>query len=108
MSMGKTCRYEQLIVTSHMKILVGTTIPQESISGTTSHMIKLCLNMHRGLYDKPLLLILPSYTKINITHLLPSALLLVLRTQNNTDGNKLVTELYGDGFIANFERYCLP
>ena len=34
---------------------------------------------------------LPSYTRKNITCLLPLALLLVLHTRNSTDGNKLVT-----------------
>ena len=34
--------------------------------------------------------IVRSYTGKNITHLLPLALLLLLRTCNNTDGNKFV------------------
>ena len=44
----------------------------------------------RGSYDKIIITIAPSYTGKNITRLLPLALLLVLRTCNNTDGNKLV------------------
>ena len=31
-----------------------------------------------------------TYTRTNITHLLPLALLLVLYTRNDTDGNKLM------------------
>ena len=34
--------------------------------------------------------IVQNYTEKNITHLLPLALLLMLHTHNNTDGNKLV------------------
>ena len=42
----------------------------------------------------------------NITRLLPLALLLVLRTRNNTDGNKLVifssiASYYGDNYILS-------
>ena len=45
--------------------------------------------------------IVPSYTGKKITHLLPLALLLVLHTHNNTDGNKLmifsgIASYYGD------------
>ena len=45
--------------------------------------------------------IVPNYTGKNITRLLPLALLLVLRTRNNADGNKLVifsgiASYYGD------------
>ena len=50
-------------------------------------------------YDKIIITIVPSYTR-----LLPLALLLVLRTRNNTDGNKLVifsgiALYYGDNYI---------
>ena len=37
--------------------------------------------------DKTIITIVPSYTGKNITHLFLLALLLVLRTRNNTDGN---------------------
>ena len=43
----------------------------------------------KGSYDK-IITIAPSYTRKNITHLLPLALLFVLYTRNNTDSNKLV------------------
>ena len=48
--------------------------------------------------------IVPSYTEKNITRLLPLALLLMLHTRNNTDGNKLVifsgiALYYGDTYI---------
>ena len=48
-----------------------------------------------------------SYTGKNITRLLPFALLLVLRTRNNTDGNKLVifsgiASYYGDNYIVSY------
>ena len=47
----------------------------------------------------------PSYTVTSITHLLPLALLLILCTCNNTDGNKLVLFFsialyYGDTYIV--------
>ena len=42
-----------------------------------------------GSYDK-IITIVPSYTGENITRLLSLALVLVLRTCNNTDDNKLV------------------
>ena len=44
----------------------------------------------------------PSYQAIakkNITHLLPLALLLMLHTHNNTDGNKLV-------IFSSIASYC--
>ena len=47
-------------------------------------------NEIEGSYDKIIITIVPSYTGKNITRLLPFALLLVLRTCNNTDSNKLV------------------
>jgi len=47
-------------------------------------------NEIEGSYDKIIITIVPSYTGKNIIRLWPLALLLVLRTRNNTDGNKLV------------------
>ena len=66
----------------------------------------------QGLYDKIIITIVPSYTgKKKITCLLPLALLLVLRTHNNTDSNKLVifssiALCYGDIILysAKFSR----
>jgi len=79
----------------------------ESISGTASHArcIWTC-NEIEGSYDKIIITIAPSYTGKNITRLLPLALLLVLRTRNNTDGNKLVifssiASYYGDNYIIS-------
>ena len=48
-------------------------------------------NEMEGLYDKTIITIVQSYTWKNITSLLLLALLLVLHTRNNTDGNKLMT-----------------
>ena len=47
--------------------------------------IRIRCNEIKGSYDKIIITTVPSYTR-----LLPLALLLVLRTHNNTDGNKLV------------------
>ena len=62
-------------------------------------------NEIEGLYDKIIITIVSSYTGKNITRLLPLALLVVLRTRNNTDGNKLrifssIALYYGDNNIA--------
>ena len=59
---------------------------------------------------KIIITIVPSYTRRNITRLLPLALLLVLHTRNNTDGNKLVifsgVALYcGDNYIISPPQY---
>ena len=83
----------------------------ESVSGTASHTrcIWKC-NEIEGSYDKIIITIVPSYTGKNITCLLPLALLLVLRTRNNTDGNKLVifssiASYYGDNYIVTPYSY---
>ena len=80
-------------------------VTRESVSDTTSHVrcVRLC-NEIEGSYNKIIITIVPSYTGKNITRLLPLALLLVLRTRNNTDGNKLVifsaiASYYGDNYI---------
>ena len=62
-------------------------------------------NEIEGSYDKIIITIAPSYTGENITRLLPLALLLVLHTRNNTDGNKVVifsgiAWYYGDNYIV--------
>ena len=73
------------------ELVLVLQVMQESVSGTTSHM---CASeramLIEGLYDKIIITIVPSYTRKNITCLLLLALLLVLHTCNNTDGNKLV------------------
>ena len=56
----------------------------------------------QGSYDKIIITIVPSYTRKNITHLLPLASILVLWTRNNTDGNKLVIFFS----IASVASYC--
>ena len=58
-----------------------------------------------GLYDKIIIIIVPSYTrKISLVFSFPLALLLMLCTHNNEDGNKLVIPgiaLYcGDAYIV--------
>ena len=85
-------------------------VTRESVSGTTSHVrcVWTC-NEIEGSYDKIIITIVPSYTGKNITRLLPLALLLVLRTRNNTDGNKLVifsgiALYYGDNYIFSIEE----
>ena len=81
-------------------------VTRESVSGTTSHVRCVCTcNEIEGSYDKIIITIVRSYTGKNITRLLPLALLLVLRTRNNTDGNKLVifsgmAWYYGDNYIV--------
>ena len=63
----------------------------EFVSGTASHAccVWTC-NEIESSYDKIIITIVPSYTRKNITRLLPLPLLLMLCTCNNTDGNKLV------------------
>ena len=63
----------------------------EFVSGTTSD--GRCIwtrNEIKGSYDEIIITIVPSYTRKDITRLLPLALLLVLHTCNITDGNKLM------------------
>ena len=83
----------------------------ESVSGTASHTrcVWTC-NEIESSYDKIIITIVPSYTRKNITRLLPLAMLLVLCTCNNTDGNKLVifsgiASYYGDNYIWS---WCIP
>ena len=62
-------------------------------------------NEIEGSYDKIVITIVPSYTGKNITRLLPLALLFVLRTHNNTDGNKFmiffgIASYYGDNYTC--------
>ena len=81
-------------------------VTQESVSGTTSHVrsSECAMKSKVRSYDKIIITIVPSYTRKNITCLLPLALLLVLHTRNNTDGNKLmifsgIALYYGDTYI---------
>ena len=108
---GKPCSCTQLIK-SQMFYYKSCENPyqvlqvtRESVSGTTSHVrcVETC-NEIEGSYNKIIITIVPSYTGKNITHLLLLALLLMLRTRNNTDGNKLVifsgiALYYGDTYI---------
>ena len=56
-------------------------------------------NEIKGLYDEIVITIVPNYTEKIIIRLLPLALLLMLHTRNNTDGNKLVifSDIYSFG-----------
>ena len=127
-SMGKPCSCTQFIISrifycksrenpyqyceSRENPYQVLQVTQESVSGTTSHVrcVWTC-NEIEGSYDKIIITIVPSYTGTNITSLLPLALLLVLRTRNNTDGNKLVifsgiALYYGDNYINSELRLC--
>ena len=69
-------------------------------------------NEIEGSYDKIIITIVPSYTGKNIPRLLPLALLLVLRTRNNIDGNKLVifsgiASYCGDTYIILLVLDCM-
>ena len=122
--------YQVLQVTRESVSVLQVT--RESVSGTTSHVrIRIryyksrenpyqvlqvtresvsghvCVSEHVNeieiSYDKIIIPIVPSYTE-KITRLLPLVLLLMLRTRNNTDGNKLVifsgiALYYGDNYI---------
>ena len=82
----------------------------ESVSGTASHTrCAWTCNEKEGSYDKT---IITTTTRKNITRLLPLALLLMLRTHNKTDGNKLVIFFgialyYGDTCIIFPLHPCL-
>ena len=71
--------------TSHMRTVSVLQVMRESVSGTTSFVccVSTC-NEIEGSYDKIIITIVPNYTGKNITRLLPLALLLMLRTHNNT------------------------
>ena len=80
---------------------------------TTSHVrIRKSRVLHLNINEieiKIIITIVQSYTEKNITFELPLALLLVLPTSNNTDGNKLVifysiTSYYGDNYILQVMR----
>ena len=106
--MGKPCSWMQFIkrcifyYKSRDNLYQVLQITRESISGTTSHV--RCVWTCNDLYAKIIITIVPSYTRKNVTRLLPLALLLVLHTRSNTDGNKLVifssiALYYGDTYI---------
>ena len=59
-----------------------------------SHVCIWMCNKIEGWYDKIIITIVPSYTRKNITCLLPLVLVLMLRTYNSTDGNKLVILIF--------------
>ena len=110
--MGKPCSCMQFIkfTASHVKIRISTTSHTRIRISTTSHvriLIRYCKSRKEieGSYDKIVITIVPSYTGKIITCLLPLALLLVLRTRKNTDGNKLmifsgIAWYYGDNYIV--------
>ena len=94
---------------SHTRIGISTTSHVRiKIRYSKSRAWVWTCNESECLYDKIIITIVPSYTGKNITHLLPLALLLVLRTCYNTDGNKLVifssiASYYGNTYI--YYRY---
>ena len=96
-SMGKPCSCMQFIKSRIFLLQVTREsisvlqVTWESVSGTASHArcVWTC-NEIEGSYDKIIITVVPSYTGKNITRLLALALLLVLRTRNNTHRNKLV------------------
>ena len=94
--MGKPCSCMQYIKKTFL-----LQVTRESVSGTTSHTrihiryyksraLRLTCNESEGSYDEIIITIVASYTGKNITCLLLLALLLMLRTRNNSDGNKLM------------------
>ena len=94
----------------HKKPYFLLQVTWESVSDTASHTrcAWMC-NENEGSYDKT---IITTTTQKNITRLLPLALLLVLRTRNKTDGNKLVIFFgialyYGDTCIIFPLHPCL-
>ena len=105
-SMGKPCMLHAV----HKKPYFLLQVTRESISVCKScenpyQVLQVTCNEIEGSYDKIIITIVPSYTGKNITRLLPLALLLVLRTCNNTDGNKLVifssiAWYYGDTYLV--------
>ena len=82
--------------TSHTRIRISTTshVRLHIRYYKSCALVWMC-NEIEGSYDKIIITIVPSYTGQNITRLLPLALLLLLRTHNNTDGNYLH---YGDTY----------
>ena len=98
-SMGKPCSCKRPILLQVTWESVSVLqVTRESVSGNASHIrwVWTC-NEIEGSYDKIIITIVPSYTRKNITCLLPLALLLVLHTRNDTDDNKTRdTALYYD------------
>ena len=71
------------------------------------HAVSECTTEIEGSYDKTITTIVPRYNngKKNMTCLLLSALLILLRTYNNTDGNNLmlfssIPLYYGDTHVC--------
>ena len=95
--MGKPCSCTQFIK-SRIFYYKSRKNPYQVLQVT-------CAASERAMKSKIIITIVPSYTGKNITRLLPLALLLVLCTRNNTDGNKRVIfsgiALYnGDTYIV--------
>ena len=65
-----------------------------------------CCNEIEGSYDKIIITIVPSYTWKNITRLLPLALLLMLRTRNNTD-DKQTCDIFWYSFVLWWYLYMM-
>ena len=101
-SMGKPCSWSYISYCKSQRICISTT---------SYACYVWTYNKIRGLYYEITIIIVPSYTGKNITRLLPLALLLVLRTRNNTDGNKLVifsgiASYNGDNYIVCMWPTC--
>ena len=100
--------YKKLFfTTSHARIRIKYYKSREN---PYQVLCALRLNEIEGSYDKVIITIVPSYNGRNITHFLPLALLLMLCTRNNTDGNKLVifsgiASYYGDNYIIYIVYY---
>ena len=105
-SMRKPCSCTQFIksciffTTSHVRIRIRYY--------KSCGCVWMC-NEIKGTYDKMVLTIVPSYK--NITRLLPLALLLMLHSRNNTDGNKLmifssIALCYGDTCYYHTSNSC--
>ena len=80
---------------------IFTVITRESVSSTASHShcVRTC-NEIEGLYDTSTKL----YRK-NIAQSLPLALLLVLCTCNNTNGNELMIQLCTMVILVQYRKY---
>ena len=115
--MGKPCSCAQFtksrfFTTSHATIRISTTSHATIRISTTSHAririryYKSRENPYQVLQVTCAVSERPMKSKVRITRLLPLALLLVLRTRNNTDSNKLVifsgiASYYGDNYIVS-------
>ena len=80
------------LTASHTRICISTNKSRENPYQVlqVTHAASERAMKSRVRMNKIIIAIAPSYTGKNITRLLPLAMLLMLCTRNNTDGNKLV------------------